>query len=331
MSNPEFTSTEGEFRELELTLPKSAAVVFQSVMAHALPSLNSIPEELEADDSLADRMAANNNAVEMYRDAPHEHWGFGEGDYSYHAFYDGQQTDLNYRLPQFETITLMGKEEVFASRIRTLLELQLDRPVIAADIGGMYGVSFLRLSHVFRAEIAQERLVLLVTNVNHDPDKVEITEEVFRDEVNHYIPIVAESKLAKHDKRVHYVNALPSELSGQSIVLPSGREMQISEIDIIHERLAIAAHSFIPDREVTTLLHMLSSQGIFIGEKYTHPKHDRQNQRNTERAWNKFLRRLDHARDFSKVDKIQTGDSVKSSINDSFLVVQRKGALKIGV
>src|SRR5262249_2382292 len=134
---------------------------------------------------------------------------------------------------------LVGMEHALRMQIEMRLREKADKPVIAVDFGGMWGVSFLRLAHRFAKEIDSGELVLVVTNLSHHmPEPIEALREH-----RGFKEALSESEQAlvlEQHHRVAWLQADARELLGAKVVLRDGRSIPLhGNVDLVHEFKAL--------------------------------------------------------------------------------------------
>lgn len=149
-----------------------------------------------------------------------------------------------------------GIDSFIADRIRKVLALKKDVPVVALDIGGMVGVSWSRLARLFEQEVEEGRVVLVVSNLAYDPDQ-DLAKEILG-KVNR--TIVNEAR-----GLAHYIVADPSRLTETQVQLPDGSSLPLAgNVDVAFERFSLHYWSFVPEAEIPQVASLLSRYATYV-------------------------------------------------------------------
>lgn len=176
-----------------------------------------------------------------------------------------------------ETAEFSGIESKLSDLVGELLRRDLESsssdPVVVLDFGGGLGFSFGRLAGRYKKEIKESRLVLVVTNLDADKDKIfgEFKKIKSQNSTVRIPGDVYAKILEEHESNMHLLNFLEAsagELRRATISLPNGIKLALAgRVDVVHEKLALA-HSLKPEIDVPLLGSMLSERGIlFLGSR----------------------------------------------------------------
>lgn len=148
---------------------------------------------------------------------------------------------------------LMGLEGFYAKRIRELLQNAQDKPVIALDLGGGAGTSWIRLAGVFEEAISQGRLALAVSNLQ--PMRAVVDEA--QTETTKF--------LSRYFGLVNFVTGDSLELTKAHLNLPGGRRVPLDgNVDLVHEKLSATYRSLIPEVDAVCIGGLLSGNGSYF-------------------------------------------------------------------
>lgn len=131
-----------------------------------------------------------------------------------------------------------------------LLKKQTKIPIICVDIGGMNGVSMLRLAHMFRTEISEGKVKIIVTNLGSTPTIESISD------VAKTAPDIDDITSAFSSDLVSFVTQDISELT-------SSLQEKGESIDVCHEMDALM-HGYINDTDLSKLSDILSDDAILM-------------------------------------------------------------------
>lgn len=169
-------------------------------------------------------------------------------------------------------------EKTITLLLGKLLETKKE-PVIAMDVGGGIGRSWLDIASSFSREIHEGRLVFAVSNLKTEPEKLIAEQRLSPERRNQEIEnlkmqrsarIAIDNKLTLSlrkisKKRVQYVTGSASELPYKTIALPNGREIPLlGNVDILHENLSITAWSLTPEADVISLSELMSRYSTYF-------------------------------------------------------------------
>jgi hypothetical protein len=164
---------------------------------------------------------------------------------------------------------LTGTEAFLASRIEAHLRLPTPlRPVVALDVGGGVGFSWLRLANRFQSRIMNQELVLGVSNIKYHPDDY-LYENVGR------LPAVWREPIQELYEQVgalvQYITTDLSAINQLRLRLPPNprREDPAGKVDVVHERLGPTAWSKIPELHVRRLGRLVSPRGIYMVDRHS--------------------------------------------------------------
>ncbi|HJQ08552.1 MAG TPA: hypothetical protein VJ836_03685 [Candidatus Saccharimonadales bacterium] len=164
---------------------------------------------------------------------------------------------------------LDGIEAFIARHIAGLLGEATERPVIAQDIGGGVGVSWLKLSAYFAEPIAAGRLALVVSNLTEGPERY-----LQRNYPRWYLTQNAWQRIydlyETYGDRVHYIEDDFMPTANPAVALPNGRELALRcHTDLAHEHLSLTNWSKIPEIHILEVGRRLSRRGIYLTDRTT--------------------------------------------------------------
>jgi hypothetical protein len=156
--------------------------------------------------------------------------------------------------------------EFLTKRLKKLLEVKKDAPVVMVDIGGMYGTTMLELASVFPEEIHNGKLLLVVTNLTLDKEKIDLRALPTN---GTGMPNNYSTLYKQYGDMVHFVVSDVQGLVGKKITLPDGSEFQIGNgsCDILHESWSISTNSKILEKEAETLADLVGTKGIILSRR----------------------------------------------------------------
>lgn len=190
-----------------------------------------------------------------------EDWGFlsnTNGEYDSHGILRQNHEYFSYARPmrRKSEYDLIGMELFFENYIEKLFQKKVDQPVIAIDLGGMQGRSWLRLAKRFEKEVDNSKIAFIVTNLAYDPKKW--AEEKYPSK--RYGQIMEES-----GHLVHFLNLTVYKARRTSIQLKNGRKVPLQgNTDIVNERFSVHHWSYVPEIEIVEAASLLSSFGIYV-------------------------------------------------------------------
>jgi hypothetical protein len=195
-----------------------------------------------------------------------EGWGvgFGEyyqpvtrGNYFDDPAYDREHINNPAKLP------LLGAEKYLLQGVKE--RLQLKKPVILVDFGGMLSLSFVRIAKELERDghISNGDVILVVTNLNFDPNAKVVDRDINDERLDFF-------QRFKH--LVHYINADARELQRMHVTV-DGKEIPLrGNIDFLHENYALT-HGSLNDVDWPLLARMLSTGGELIAHSSTESLH----------------------------------------------------------
>lgn len=186
-------------------------------------------------------------------------YGYGRGDYS--AYYDDMVVDnrtweqCRPRGPG-EVEQLRNLELFFSEYLQKQMELKRAEPVIAVDIGGMLGLSWVRLAKHFENEVKEGRIAFVVTNLTYQRHDILADPKLTPEE---------QTFLVNNENLVHFCNAAASNLPNLTIILPNDRTIALrAHSDLVHECNSVTCWSKIPDLDIYILGILLSPYGAYF-------------------------------------------------------------------
>ncbi|MBI3341812.1 hypothetical protein HY024_01685 [Candidatus Curtissbacteria bacterium] len=153
---------------------------------------------------------------------------------------------------------LMGLELLYAKRVAALIGKSQGEPLIALDLGGGVGRSWIRLAKAFETDVAQGRVAFVVSNLQQicsgaDAPSSEI-EEFIRE----------------NSHLVNYASGDCLELMGGAVDLADDRSVPFAgHVGLVHERLSATYRSLIPEVDIECIAGMLSDQGAYFSRNHT--------------------------------------------------------------
>jgi hypothetical protein len=178
-----------------------------------------------------------------------EYWEVHTGSYS-----DTNTTILPpeaLRVLRREFPTLNGDELLLAKHLQTLLHHHSGPdPLKIVDAGGMFGLSWVRLANIFKADVASGKLNLIVTNLHFNPDQVKSNLVHGHGETYHLLPPQDFSFWQKNHHLVQFINCATNQLP--------------NHIDLLFEDNSLTFNSFTPASTRLTLLSKLKPGGMLI-------------------------------------------------------------------
>jgi hypothetical protein len=185
-----------------------------------------------------------------------ESYGFARGDYTADELVLWYHPDR-----QIGDHKLKGREVFLADHLQTLLAQRGgDRPVVALDIGGGIGMSWLRLGGVFRGEIETGRLVLAVTNLD------EISRyNILKNHADQAGLYDAEELFAKNGDLINYLTTTFSLLHKQVVTTPGGSSLPLKgNTSLVHEKRSLTLWTEVPEIHIHRVGQLLTDDGLFI-------------------------------------------------------------------
>lgn len=151
---------------------------------------------------------------------------------------------------------LRSMELFLAGHINSLMAVKTD-PILVMDIGGMAGLSWVRLAKHFEKEVKEGRIAFVVTNLIHSPEKnVNLGGRLNQEE---------KSFIDKNHDLVHFQIAKPSEFRKIEVTLPDGRKVKLGgQVDIAFENLSVTPWSRAPDLDILRIGSLLSPYGAYF-------------------------------------------------------------------
>jgi hypothetical protein len=134
-----------------------------------------------------------------------------------------------------------GYLSFLAKNLDEQLKASPDKPVIAIDVGGHDGKSWRDLAKYFHKEVAEGKIVFVVSNM-------EINFEPLETETNGVI----------------FLNDSTDEMIRDQIDTPKGKVPLKGNVNFVHERLSVSKHSIVPERDVANLASLVSDTGIYF-------------------------------------------------------------------
>lgn len=206
-----------------------------------------------------ERLRVGRQVKEEARSRPIETWRVSGGDYVNSFFQDGEWDEKVYTLPTFD---LCGAEVVFYELLKKKLKERKERgdqtPVVAVDIGGMYGVSWCRLAKHFEKEVVAGEIQFVVTNLANDNSNIESS--------------------FKAEMAADPIHSRPLEVFEQAHHLVQYKKMDVAElwevyrgkVDLVHEKMSLT-HSMVPDTDFPLAVECLNDSGVFVaGDSSSH-------------------------------------------------------------
>ena len=195
-------------------------------------------------------------------------YGNKHGRYSIFHLVEGPNQDgsvYDQMLGKVTVKDLGGMERFFERRLLQSMEINPNRPVVALDLGGVWGYSWARLAYRFRDEVKQGRMAFVVSNLNLEQDEAATKRsELYFDQTQRWY-------LREGRKHMHYINGEPQVLSRSSIVLANGERIPLKgNVDLMYERFSMTFWSEIPDFEIPRAASLLSPSGLYVSKTETY-------------------------------------------------------------
>lgn len=167
-------------------------------------------------------------------------------------------------------IDLEGMEVVIHKQIMDILAAKnrdnVDNPVVVLDLGGMYGLSSIRLAKATEELVRQGKIVYVVSNLTFNPSKM--SDEQVRSAATGLGNPDYDDFFLQNRELVHFIMSDAEELKDTQVTLPNGERLSLfGNIDLIHEQTTLGK-SQVLDSDLPTLGKSLSPYGIFfLGDK----------------------------------------------------------------
>ncbi len=219
-----------------------------------------------------------------------------EGDYSYFSMNRPAEGDFQ-NMGTESLHYLHGFESDLASQIDMYLEdesrTNSDQPLIIMDIGGLIGLSWVKLAAYYEQKIRAGKIIFVVANLEYIPN---IHDSLFfsklADEVKDF--------LNKYQQLVQYIH-----FRGGKIKLPNGSYIDpYQHVTIIHEHFAAIFWSNIPEHDIFKIALMLTNDGIYFADYLRFREELMSRYPNPHEILDEIERRLK----FQKVDVIESGE-----------------------
>lgn len=180
------------------------------------------------------------------------------GDYS--SVYNAHLNPSSLRMLDPSTEGSFSGNEIM---LKSMLETQLhtsssDKPVIAVDVGGMYGLSWIKLARHFHTDIEAQKLILYVTNLHFDTTKAK----------NNTTTLGGQEIQILSDKNIKLWRQFYSLI--KFINISTVNDLP-SNIDLIHEEKSVSYHSLFPARERIIMCGKLSRNGMYMTSDFVSP------------------------------------------------------------
>lgn len=180
-----------------------------------------------------------------------ESWQACDGSYA--VLESPLSTKLATIFPKKNGVLLSGRELIVAARINQLAAHRPEKPILAVDLGGMMGLSWMRLAVYFEELRSSNKLQLTSTNLEFNPDLLTKNNRPVGRANTPFLEPAEWRFWTKHRHAVHFVNANTKTLQDK-----------LGKVDIIHEQNSVTYHSPIPALDRLRMLSALSSDGLLI-------------------------------------------------------------------
>ena len=176
-------------------------------------------------------------------------WSRDDGEYG-SIFADDFFEEVKYKLKRKESLSEV--ETFLYFYIKSLLKKHetLNEPVVCVDIGGMNGISMLRISSLFADEIKDGSLEILVTSLGYVPneDSMGLITADFEDteQLNHSF----------NENLVRFVDL-------DIVELVELLRSENKKVHVVHERDALM-HGYVNDRDFNELRTVLSRDALLL-------------------------------------------------------------------
>ena len=159
---------------------------------------------------------------------------------------------------------VVGLEQYFADLIERLLEIKKGQePVVAVDVGGMFGLTWSRLADHFADRIKAGEVALVVSNITRDPAK----QRNDPNEYKHFSFTEEEVALLQKTSPLLHLISGTARLDRQQIQLPNHQILPLKHAaDIIYEYFSLTAWSKVPDLDILKMAKLLSPYGMYFTE-----------------------------------------------------------------
>lgn len=153
---------------------------------------------------------------------------------------------------------LVGTELFIARRIHQLLQRDDGKPVVALDIGGGMGKTWMRQAMIFQGAVESGRLALAVTNLSSGSEQYAATSS--RDGGG-----TLSSAATRARQNIHWFTTNCAHLSEQRVTLPDGRKLPLAQnVDLAHEKLSVTAWSKVPELDIPYIAATISNRGLYM-------------------------------------------------------------------
>lgn len=222
--------------------------------------------QLETAPELARRVMEHTNLKRKVRKQRCEIWNYSSGRYLDPLFWEEFEEGV------VNLVELRGVELAMLDQIARVAERKSNdnegSPVVVVDFGGMHGFSMIRLAAVLTQEVAQGKVVFVVTNLGRNPGYSSLEKNALA-----HTASWEDLRLFSICRRdIHFVQADAEDLLSSSVSLPSGEYYPLrGHVDILHESMTLT-HGKINDIDLPRLGLMLSRYGtLIIGSKFLDP------------------------------------------------------------
>lgn len=150
-------------------------------------------------------------------------------------------------------------ESFIGKRIDQLLKANPGKPVMVLDFGGMLSVTFVRIAERYQKEIESGQLVVAVTNLVADEQKID---SLWKRQGDLY------PWFKKNSHLIHYIQADAQELQDMVIKTKQGELPIKGNVSLIHEHGSIGRHGTINDMDFPLLAELLTKEGMLMTARY---------------------------------------------------------------
>lgn len=162
-------------------------------------------------------------------------------------------------------VELEGMEAIIYKQINEVLTAKtkdrIDSPVIALDLGGMYGIGSIKLAKAMEDLVRSGRVVFVVSNLTFNPGTMSKEDVKSFSGLNHS---QYDDFFLQNRELINFVMSDVEELKSIQLSLPNGKTQPLfGYVDLIHEQNALGK-SHLPDSDLPLLGRSLSSYGTFL-------------------------------------------------------------------
>ena len=179
-------------------------------------------------------------------------------------------TDITPEVLTVNGLELDGMETVIYKQIMEILAAKqrdsISDPVVVLDIGGMYGISLIKLAKATEELVKQGNVVYAVSNLTFNPGTM--PDEEVRSTVTGLGHPEYDDFFLQNRGLVHFIMSDVEELKDIQLSIPNGRSLRLfGNLDLIHEQNALGKSPML-DSDLPDLGNALSPYGtLLLGDK----------------------------------------------------------------